>query len=103
MNSLEILNILKSDGKETERENSGIHLHKDLDFTVRTLNKHCSTFTWNRKALQAASSDVCGQYALFFALHRCRHIPMPTIANMFTDNKEWNDILVRDFIDKWYK
>ena len=25
------------------------------------------------------------------------------IANMFTDNKEWNDILVRDFIDKWYK
>ena len=67
------------------------------------LNKHCSTFTWNRKALQAASSDVCGQYALFFALHRCRHIPMTTIANMFTDNKEWNDKLVRDFIDKWYK
>ena len=42
-------------------------------------------------------------YALFFALHRCRHIPMSTIANMFTDNKEWNDILVRDFTDKWYK
>ena len=67
------------------------------------LNKHCSAFTWNRKALQAASSDVCGQYALFFALHRCGHILMSTIANMFTDNKEWNDILVRDFIDKWYK
>ena len=67
------------------------------------LNKQCSAFTWNRKALQAPSSDMCGQYALFFALHRCRHIPMSTIANMFTDNKEWNDILVRDFIDKWYK
>ena len=24
------------------------------------LNKHCSAFTWNRKALQAASSDMCG-------------------------------------------
>jgi hypothetical protein len=49
------------------------------------------------------SSDVCGQYTLFFALHRCRRIPMSTIANMFTGSKEWNDELVRDFIDKWYK
>jgi hypothetical protein len=30
-------------------------------------------------------------------------IPMSTIANMFTVSKEWNDELVRDFIDKWYK
>ena len=67
------------------------------------LDKHCATFTWNRRILQAPSSDVCGQYTLFFALHRCRRIPMSTIANMFTDSKEWNDELVRDFIDKWYK
>ena len=33
------------------------------------LNKHCSAFTWNRRVLQAPLSDVCGQYALFFALH----------------------------------
>ena len=56
-----------------------------------------------QKSFARPSLDVCGQYALFFALHRCRHIPMSTIANMFSDNKEWNDILVRDFIDKWYK
>jgi hypothetical protein len=67
------------------------------------LDKHCGTYTWNRRILQARSSDVCRQYTLFFALHRCRHIPMSTIANMFTDSKEWNDELVRDFIDKWYK
>ena len=67
------------------------------------LDKHCGTFTWNRRILQAPSSDVCGQYTLFFALHRCRRIPMSTIANMFTGSKEWNDELVRDFIDKWYK
>ena len=67
------------------------------------LDKHCGTFTCNRRILQAPSSDVCGQYTLFFALHRCRRIPMSTIANMFTDSKEWNDELVRDFIDKWYK
>lgn len=67
------------------------------------LNKQCSTFTWNKRVLQAPSSNVCGQYALFFALHRCRHIPMSTIANMFTDSKQWNDTLVRDFIHKWYE
>ena len=33
------------------------------------LGKHCGTFTWNRKILQAFSSDMCGQYTLFFALH----------------------------------
>ena len=67
------------------------------------LNKNCSTFTWNERVLQAPALDVCGQYTLFFALHRCRHIPMSTIANMFTNSREWNDMLVRDFIDKWYK
>ena len=67
------------------------------------LNKHCSTFAWNRRVLQAPLSDVCGQYTLFFALHRCRRIPMSTIANMFTNSKEWNDEVVHDFIDKWYK
>ena len=46
------------------------------------LNKHCSTFAWNRRVLQAPLSDVCGQYTLFFALHRCRRIPMSTNANM---------------------
>ena len=67
------------------------------------LNKQCSTFTWNKSVLQAPSSNVCGQYALFFALHRCKHIPLSTIANMFTDSKQWNDTLVRDFIHKWYE
>ena len=69
---------------------------------TRFLEKHCKTFTWNKKVLQAPTSDVCGQYTLFFALHRCRGVPMSTIASMFTENKDWNDVLVRDFIDKWY-
>ena len=69
---------------------------------TRFLEEHCKAYTWNKKVLQAYTSDVCGQYTLFFALHRCRGIPMSTIASMFTDNKDWNDMLVRDFIEKWY-
>jgi hypothetical protein len=64
---------------------------------------YSQNFTQFLKITQAPSSDVCGQYTLFFVLHQCRHIPMSTVAKMFTDSKEWNDELVRDFIDKWYK
>lgn len=66
------------------------------------LQDHSSTFTWNEKTLQSPWSRVCGQYCLFYALHRSRNIPMSTIVNMFTDQQEWNDTLVRDFIRKWY-
>ena len=30
------------------------------------LDKHCGTFTWNRRILQAPSSDVCGHYSLLY-------------------------------------
>ena len=66
------------------------------------LKNNSSTFTYNKYVLQSPWSSVCGQYCLFYALHRCRNIPMSTIINMFTNDKEWNDMLVRDFIRKWF-
>ena len=35
-------------------------------------------------------------------LHRGRNISMSTIVNMFTEQRDWNDTLVRNFIRKWY-
>ena len=66
------------------------------------LEDHSSSFISNKHELQSPWSSVCGQYSLFYALHRRRNIPMSTIINMFTDNKQWNDMLVRDFICKWF-
>jgi hypothetical protein len=37
---------------------------------------YSQNFTQFLKFTQAISSDVCGKYTLFFALHRCRHIPL---------------------------
>ena len=62
------------------------------------LENNSSTYIYNKYVLQSPWSNVCGQYCLFYALHRCRNIPMSTITNMFTNDKEWNDMLVRDFI-----
>ena len=58
--------------------------------------------TSNENTLQSPWSRVCGQYCLLYALHRSRNIPMSTIVNMFTDHKDRNDTLVRNFIRKWY-
>ena len=66
------------------------------------LEDYSSTFTWNEKTLQSPWSCVCGQYCLFYALHRSRNIFMSTTVNMFTDQRDWNDTLVRNFIRKWY-
>ena len=45
---------------------------------------------------------MCGQYCLFYALHRSRNIPMSAIATLFTDHKDWNDALVRNTrLTKW--
>ena len=66
------------------------------------LQNNSSSYIYNKHVLQSPWSSVCGQYCLFYALHRCRNIPMSTITNMFTNDKEWNDMLVRDFIRKWF-
>ena len=66
------------------------------------LQNNSSSYVYNKHVLQSSWSSVCGQYCLFYALHRCRNIPMSTITNMFTNDKEWNDMLVRDFIRKWF-
>ena len=66
------------------------------------LQNNSSSYIYNKHVLQSPWSSVCSQYCLFYALHRCRNIPMSTITNMFTNDKEWNDMLVRDFIRKWF-
>ena len=52
------------------------------------LKNNSSTFTYNRYVLQLQWSSVGGQYSLFYALHRCRNIPLSTIINTFANNKE---------------
>ena len=66
------------------------------------LQNNISTYIYNKHVLLSPWSSVCDQYCLFYALYKCRNISMSTITNMFTNDKEWNDMLVRDFIRKWF-
>ena len=65
---------------------------------VNFLKNQCTSWTYNDKQLQGLTSHVCGQYCIFYLLHRCRGLSMPTIVHMFGPNVEDNDILVQDFI-----
>ena len=66
------------------------------------LDTHCVRFIHNYKSLQSLNTTVCGQYCLFFCLHRCRNIPLSKILSVFTDDSLVNDVLVQDFMEEIY-
>lgn len=65
---------------------------------VNYLKKHCTSWIFNNKQLQALTSHVCGQYCIFYVLHRCRGLSMQTIVHMFGKNVQDNDVLVHEFV-----
>ena len=52
----------------------------------------------NNKQLQGPNTMVCGQYCLFYLMHRCRGYSMNDIVNMFSSDTYVNDQFVYDFI-----
>ena len=59
-----------------------------------------TSWTYNKKRLQADSSSVCGHYCLFYLLHRFRNIPLISIQDMFTRDFSLNDTLVNNYISE---
>ena len=53
-------------------------------------------------SLQGRTSDVCGQYSLYYLLDRCRGVSMKTIVDQFGNNKEENDTFVHNFISNTF-
>ncbi len=65
---------------------------------VNFLDKHCVSWQYNKTRLQGLTSAVCGQYCIFFLLHRCRGLSLDTIVHMFGNCCADNDVLVHDFV-----
>ena len=55
---------------------------------------------YNNKRLQSKTSDVCGQYCLYYLLNKCRGVSMNSIVKPFSDNYAENDSFVNDFVSK---
>ena len=56
----------------------------------------------NKICLQSFDTAVCGQYCLFYCLHRCRNISMEKIVSTFSSDKLMNDLAVHDYIETLY-
>ena len=66
------------------------------------LQRNCMFHVYNSRQVQSFTSDVCGQFCLFFLLHRCRGIPADSIVNTFSKRTHQNDELVDHFIQKHF-
>jgi len=53
---------------------------------------------YNDKRVQSNTSDVCGQYCLYYLMNRCRGKSMKSTLNQFGDDYNKNDAFVNNFI-----
>ena len=57
---------------------------------------------FNDKPLQGLTSDVCGDYCLFYLLHRARNVDLNIIQVKFKRyDSQWNDVQVPRFIHSY--
>ena len=68
--------------------------------TRNTSNDWVSNFI----PLQGTFSAVCGQYCIFYLLHRSRNMTLQNIVGLFTENdKDFNDFSVNEFITERFQ
>ena len=67
---------------------------RSYDFD-KWIQKNSTSWIYHKDRLQGDLSSVCGQYCLFFLLHRLRDI---SIKDVFTQDNDMNDSLVNEFI-----
>lgn len=68
----------------------------------RFLDQNAETWISNKKELQSYFTAVCGEYCIFYLLHRARGVPMDTIVNLFSSDKDYNDHLVYQYVKKLF-
>ena len=66
------------------------------------LQKNAKYTIYNTRRLQGPLSTVCGQYVIFFLLHRCRELSMNKINKLFSSDTMDNDMDVNNFIRKHF-
>ena len=72
--------------------------------TPKWLKRNWKNVTWtsNPIPLQSPLSAVCGQYCIYYLLHRVRGNDMNSLLLNFTSDVDFNDRMVYDFIAERY-
>ena len=66
------------------------------------LQRWCRNWSWtyNPVPLQSPLTSVCGQYCIYYLIHRCRGITLDEMLLDFCADVDHNDQMVYDFVDK---
>ena len=72
---------------------------------LKVLKKKWKGKSWmcNPIPLQSPLSAVCGQYCIYYLLHRARGFPMSTIVMDFGNDVDYNDQIVYQFVQNRYE
>ena len=75
------------------------------EYYRKSFGNFLGTRTWNfnRRKLQSAWSDVCGQYCIFYLSHRARGFSLNRIVHLFNSNTISNDTKVSIFVKRHFK
>lgn len=66
------------------------------------LERNSNYWIMNHTVLQSLDSSVCGEYCIYYLIHRCRGFSMSTIVNHFSQRKRINDSIVYEFAKRHY-
>ena len=69
---------------------------------IKELKSRRRHWIWNERVLQSPLSSVCGQYCVYYLLHRARGYSMNDIVKDFTMDLDENDQFVYDFVREQY-
>lgn len=73
-------------------------------FGRRPMTQHLKNFcgreyTFNERIIQSLTSNVCGQYCIYFLYNRCSGKSFSRIMKCFNPNTAWiNDRIVKSFV-----
>ena len=67
------------------------------------LHENCNNWVHNTHRVQGPLSSVCGQFCIYFIVHRARDIPLKAIVDTFDKNNlVENDEIVSGFVNQRY-
>ena len=60
---------------------------------VNSMNRHCSSWTYNAVRVQEEDSTVCGHHCIFYLVHRCAGKSMGDVTRTLRHPRETTDIV----------
>ena len=65
---------------------------------VSFFKNNSKSWICNTRVVQDIYSSSCGFHCIFYAVHRCVGFSVGSIANMYTNDVVFNDVIAEEFV-----